>query len=234
MLVPKIEQNVLVSENSELTRVIEIDSINIKPEFYDVDNALDDKERDKFIKYVEKIVRKSPEYKTYIGFLKNELNLTKCTFMPQIDINEIKNVGLEFHHYPFTLYDLVSIIVDNKIINNEIKLDPFLISEEIMKLHYENVVGLVPLSKTVHELVHAGKLFIPLNYVFGNYEKFLNKYNWNINGFGDKLGIIKQMSENIENGQDNDLFSIQKIFTEINVKDIETPKYIEVEKLEYA
>jgi hypothetical protein len=38
------------------------------------------------------------------------------------------------------------------------------------------MVGLIPLSVTVHELVHNGNLFIPLQNVYGNYLQFLEEY----------------------------------------------------------
>jgi len=50
--------------------------------------------------------------------------------------------------------------------------DSFLIASEIMRLHYAGYIGLVPLTKTLHEMAHAGKLFIGLENVFGNFQKF--------------------------------------------------------------
>ena len=42
--------------------------------------------------------------------------------------------------------------------------------------HYRMVVGLIPLSETVHELVHNGFLFIPTYAPFGYYKKFYQDY----------------------------------------------------------
>ena len=42
--------------------------------------------------------------------------------------------------------------------------------------HYRLNVGLIPLSETVHELVHNGYLFIPTNYVYGDYKTFVQIY----------------------------------------------------------
>ena len=50
------------------------------------------------------------------------------------------------------------------------------IAEEVINLHYGNVVGMARLSKTSHQLTHAGKLFIPLDSVFGNVNEFVNRY----------------------------------------------------------
>ena len=44
-----------------------------------------------------------------------------------------------------------------------------------MEKHFNNEVGLVPLSVTAHELVHnSTKLFLPLTVVYGNYSAFLD------------------------------------------------------------
>ena len=50
-------------------------------------------------------------------------------------------------------------------------------------LHYENKVGLVPLSKTIHQIIHSSeknqthKLFVPLYMVYGNYQEWLEEYS---------------------------------------------------------
>ena len=59
-------------------------------------------------------------------------------------------------------------------------MDYFDVSEEVMKVHYQNMVGLIPLSTTVHEIVHDGQLFIPLQAVKGNFVKFFSKYEEDI------------------------------------------------------
>jgi len=52
-----------------------------------------------------------------------------------------------------------------------------LIADEVMEKHFNNEVGLVPLSVTAHELVHnSTKLFLPLTVVYGNYSAFLDEY----------------------------------------------------------
>jgi len=138
-----------------------------------------------FIKKVESLVRGSLEYRSYIDSLKFELDLTNCKFFKNLDINDY-NFSLEFHHYPYTLYDITSIIINKKVCQYGKNMeefansfDPFIIADEVTKLHYENLVGLIPLSKVVHELAHNGKIFIPLNkdYVFGNWNKFTLTYS---------------------------------------------------------
>jgi len=125
----------------------------------------------KFVKNIEKDIRKSDEYSSYLWNLRN-LGMESCSFLG--NVND-ENATIEFHHYPFTLYDIVSTVVDKRLYNKE-PTSTFLVAAEVLKLHFDNKIGLIPLSKTVHELVHAGEIFINLNQVFGNYQQFVNEY----------------------------------------------------------
>jgi hypothetical protein len=82
---------------------------------------------------------------------------------------------LEMHHYPFTLYELCEIVMKKQFASN-IPVNTFTIADEVLRLHYENVIGLVPLSVTVHQLVHAGRIFLKLSQTFGNITKFITDY----------------------------------------------------------
>ena len=53
----------------------------------------------------------------------------------------------------------------------------YLDADEVMECHYLNRVGLIPLSKTIHEMVHkSDKIFIPLHLVYGRYKEFFDVY----------------------------------------------------------
>ena len=45
-----------------------------------------------------------------------------------------------------------------------------------MALHFKNKVGIVPLSVTMHDLVHSGSIFLNLKQVFGRVIDFLEEY----------------------------------------------------------
>ena len=80
------------------------------------------------------------------------------------------------HHEPFTLFDYVQVIL-NKYIDEGKEVRDLMIADEVMELHYANKVGLVPLSKTAHQIVHnSSKLLVPLNMVYGNYNEFVSEY----------------------------------------------------------
>lgn len=137
-------------------------------------SIMNEKEKVKLIKNIERIARSSMEYKQYIKFLKDEIDMTKCTYFNGVN-NKNKRVSIEIHHEPFTLFDITQMVVD-KTLDEGKPLNLFLLAEEVMKIHYMGLVGLLPLSVTVHELVHNGKLFIPLQCVYGNFVKFLETY----------------------------------------------------------
>lgn len=134
----------------------------------------DEKAIKRFIKNVEKLIRTSKEYKTYIELLRtncHELNHDNLL----INITS-GDVDLEFHHYPFSLYDIVDICMTQHIID-ETNFTSFSLAKEVMELHYKHLIGLVPLTKTTHELAHAGAIFISKKQIFGDVDGFSKKYN---------------------------------------------------------
>jgi hypothetical protein len=131
----------------------------------------------KTLKYIERQVRNSYEYRSYIKYLKEELDLTKCALLPSIDTKEIA-VGLEFHHFPFTLYDITETIAKNIIDESEDKIASTIdIAERVISEHYQNNIGLVPLTKTIHEMAHNNSIYIPMKSINGNYKKFISDYS---------------------------------------------------------
>ena len=161
------------SDTPRVTRTIH----NIEPLSYTV-NIFTDKDKTKFVTECEKLIRQSLEYKDYIAFLKQNMDMTSCSFFNNIT-NENRRCSIHIHHEPFTLFD-ITLAVTNRFIREKIPLDYFDVSEEVMKVHYQNMVGLIPLSTTVHEIVHDGQLFIPLQAVKGNFVKFFSKYEEDI------------------------------------------------------
>ena len=161
------------SDTPRVTRTIH----NIEPLSYTV-NIFTDKDKTKFVTECEKLIRQSLEYKDYIAFLKQNMDMTSCSFFNNIT-NENRRFSIHIHQETFTLFD-ITLAVTNRFIREKIPLDYFDVSEEVMKVHYQNMVGLIPLSTTVHEIVHDGQLFIPLQAVKGNFVKFFSKYEEDI------------------------------------------------------
>lgn len=145
------------------------------PEFdfitYDLE---DDKEFSKFLKDIEKEVRASFEYRHMIDYLKNYMGMDQCAFI-QVSNKDNYNIKIEIHHYPFTLFDIVQIVYRKRAASFE-PLDVQMIAKEVTMLHYKLLIGLIPLSVTVHQLAHEGKIFIPVQNVLGRYKLFVDQY----------------------------------------------------------
>lgn len=188
MRIPKIEN---YHNDGKYTNIF-IPKISSPDRTYHIMN---EKDKVKLIKTVERTVRRSIEYKQYVQYLKNEIDMTMCTFFTKVSNKSNPKVSIEIHHEPFTLFDIVQTVVE-KFISDEEDLNPFMIAEEVMLLHYKNMVGLVPLSITVHQLVHDGKLFIPLQNVYWDFTRFLTEYDPYIsNDLRDALQIKLKMSK---------------------------------------
>lgn len=135
----------------------------------------DEKDYKKFISDVERSVRKSFEYRNFINYLRDNMQMNQCAYLEGVNNTEGFDIKIEIHHYPFTLYDIAQIVTKKRIYYKE-SISLNMVAKEITKLHYQLLVGLIPLSETVHELVHAGRLFIDVNKVIGNYNTFVNMY----------------------------------------------------------
>ena len=156
----------------------EIINVKIETEDYDIKECYisdDDEITEKQIKYIEHQIRNSYEYKQYIQYLKKELDLNKCELLPGIDPN-IDPVSIELHHYPISLYDITEAVLNYELNNTSNPVSTFDVSELVMKEHYENNIGLVPLTSTLHEMAHNNSITIPLNIINGNYSNFIDKY----------------------------------------------------------
>ncbi len=145
--------------------------------FYTTDQFETDKAKISFIKTVEKTIRGSVEYRRFIKYIKEELELTNCTVLSGIDSTEVK---IEMHHTPFTLFDLVEIIL-NRRLSLGIPISTFSMAEESMVAHYQGIVGLVQLSQTMHELVHSNRISISRDEIIGNVKGFFDVYEVHFN-----------------------------------------------------
>lgn len=192
----------------------------------------------KYIKEIEKIIRNSFEYKNYVQMLRTEFDLNQCRFYDNIDISELK-ISIELHHYPASLFDIVAAVRESLKESNMINAyKTFDVANLVMKLHYEGIIGLVPLTKTNHDLTHNGELFIPLNdkYVFGDYEKLFNDERLVFdNLFFEKLNVIKKKTSEYEITGENlteSLFENKEI--KIEMKEAISPMKINKEESETA
>jgi hypothetical protein len=162
----------------------------------------------KFIKGAEKIIRTSEEYKAYKAYLMNEIGLDHCMVMQ--GITEEK-ATIEMHHGPvLTLFDYCAIVLDSAIANGE-TMSTFKLAKVVLEEHFKNNVQVVMLSKTAHQLVHTGKLFIHPSQAWGNINAFLDTY---VDGLSAEQ--IETINEYIALSEqnlstDNGLFSVEGV-----------------------
>lgn len=177
------------------------------------------------IKRMEKIVRASGEYRDYTFFLRKNMDMNSCAFFHNISKETGSKVRVEIHHAPLTLFDLGYIILERAIAEGD-EIDDLLLAEELAEAHYNNLVGLIPLSKTLHELVHPKEgepLVIPLYMVYGNYIGFLKKYRkyWENNEV--IKGKLDRFMEQTKEIKESDFDMLKERFTYIKVDGFELP-----------
>lgn len=155
-----------------------------------------------FVKAVENLVRKHDDYKKYIKYLREDIGLTRCQVLSNIESNdENDKTKIEMHHGPIlTLFDLASIITDWAIANEK-KITTFYIAELLLQEHFNNNVQVVMLSTTVHEQVHAGNVWINVNQAFGNLSAFIDKYFEGLN-----ISQVKKINDYIEKSIEHDSY----------------------------
>lgn len=152
-------------------KLVQIPTCDFEP--YDLD---DEKSFKTYISDIEKEVRGSFEYRQFINYLRNFMDMSQCAFLEKAHNRETFDIKIEIHHYPFTLYDICNIVYNKREYYHE-SLEVEMVAKEIMELHYKLIIGLVPLSETVHKLVHNARLFIPITNVLGRYDLFMLYYD---------------------------------------------------------
>ena len=189
----------MIGENSMMSiPVNEVDVIKIPEnvpdfEFEDYD-LMDDKDREKYIVDLERHVRSSFEYRQMVQYLREYMNMNSCAFIPNISNETNRRVRIEIHHSPFTLRDICCVILNKRMKNGEM-LTIESVGYEVMFVHYSLMVGLIPLSETVHELVHTQYLFVPTNKVYGYYKAFVQTYyNYIDPELLDKLDELEKLT----------------------------------------
>ena len=188
-------------------------------------------QKKKCIKRIESVVRKSMEYRDFIQYLKDYMDMRHCAFFPNINNQggENRKIKIEIHHEPFTLYDIVSVVLDKHIALGY-PINELYIAEEVMKLHYDNMVGLVPLSKTIHQVItRSNKIFVPLQMVNGNYRQFLVDYEEWIPEY-----LVEKLDQKILETQSvtSDSFkAIDRKFTYVEIDGVTLPQRIQEEKV---
>ena len=202
----------------ENTQIMIMD--NIPPyntEDYDLFNEKDFK---KYIDDIERMVRSSREYREAVQYMRKFINMNTSLFFQNINNIETAKIKIELHHHPFTLYDIV-ITVFNKRSRLQESLDIELVAKEVAYLHYFLVIGLVPLSRTEHKLVHNQALFIPLELngkpiVLGDYNKFVEMYERDIpEDTMIRFNTYKELTKNYNQAINTEILKISPTYLQL-------------------
>lgn len=203
----------IVDKNNNQASILVIDEIPpYDREEYDL---FDDKDFKKYTADVERIIRSSFEYRKLINYLREYMDMNKCSFFENISNANTTKIKIHIHHHPLTLYDIVMTVFSKRSFYGE-SLEVEMVAKEAMYVHYFLMVGLIPLSETVHTLVHAQALFIPLDRVMGNWEEFLDTYGEFVPiETMDKIERYKQETVNFIDSKNRELLKQEPIYIQL-------------------
>lgn len=168
-----------------------------------------------FVKACERLIRHSSEYDSFRLQIA-EMGLTKCQVLGHIDSDGEDGVDIEMHHGPIlTLFDYCAIVIDWMIYHKE-KITTFRVARRVLDEHFEGNVQVVMLSKTVHQLVDTGQIFINFRQGVGNINNFLKKYRDGLNPERiQKINRYIDMSQEFDS-YDNDILALKNTITDWN------------------
>lgn len=179
-----------------------------------------DKQRVNLVKKIEAYCRTSLEYGDLINYLRKYVNMDQCTFLSNFKAGKRKGM-IEIHHAPFTLFSIVDIVM-RKHEDTIGVIDEFDVCEEVMRLHYSGLVGLVPLSVTCHQLVHDNKLQVPLWCIYGKFVEFTKKYyNWipdeTLAVLNEQVQLSQKFRDNPETLREaNKILDVQFVYLDVD------------------
>ena len=168
----------IIYDKTKITPVIDAETSLYKiPYFKDIDYFSNMDSYVNFVKGVEKAVRTNDRYKKYISYLKKEIKLNRCQVLKNVTDEDFDNSGgIEMHHGPiFNLFDYCAIILEYFIIKHW-KISTARVADVVLNEHQMNRIQVVMLSESMHELVHAKKIFINHHQAYGDLNAFLDKY----------------------------------------------------------
>ena len=136
----------------------------------------DDRARTNFIKQVVNLIRRSQEYGRYRKYLLEHVELNSCSILSNLSDEEAVTAGLELHHYPLTLFDCVELALGEALQGGQIRVTTFALANHVLAAHWRGHVGLVPLTKTLHEAAHALQITLDPRSVYGNWQVYLDQH----------------------------------------------------------
>lgn len=155
--------------------------------------------------------RHSKLYKQYKNYL-YELGLNRCQVLGiTSDMAEV-----EMHHNFLTIYDIAYMICEH-VLNTEGQINTFRLIKLLKEVHRRNLVPIVMLSKTAHQMFHNNREFVlPGPMCFGFWMEFIRIFNRGIStDIANKIiyyinDSLEYKNSNYEMIPDNDLLTVRK------------------------
>lgn len=176
-------------------------------------NLTNEKDRREFIMGTERIIRTSNDYKCYIAHLKEDVpGCRSCALFNHINDDM---VPLEMHHGPvFTLAEITTIVLNHYVRNGK-EINSFLIADEILEDHFDNLIQTVMLSKMAHAVVSDKKIgkeaYISMDHAIGDIVGFITKYNDAITYYEiNKLRNYLYMADLYEKNEGTSIYTFLK------------------------
>jgi len=142
---------------------------------------------DTYKKFIDNCIarfRHSRTYTNYKSYL-YELGLNSCQVMSNINSDM---ASIEMHHNGLTIFD-ITLIITNHLLATENCVCSFDVVIHLKRVHRANMVPLVMLSKSMHQLNHNNDDFlIPTSMTFGFWTELLKEYH-----YGITFGIAKKL-----------------------------------------
>ncbi len=184
---------------------------------YDVDDydLFNEKDFKKYIDDIERLVRSSREYREFVQYLRKYMDMNSSVFLKNVNNIETAKIKIELHHTPFTLYDIVLTVFNKRSRTGE-SLDVTMVAKEVAYIHYFLYVGLIPLSKTEHKLVHNQALFVPINLVLGKYDEFIEMYKQDIpEDAMSRYNTYKELTANYNQAMNTQVLEINPTYLQM-------------------
>ena len=145
---------------------------------------------------IERCIRSSIEYRGWTFWQKIHNKQSTCIAL-NIDAFDYDNITLEMHHYPFSLFDVCWTIGLKMLseLSEDAIYTTFDIASKVITEHFKDIIGLVPMTKTYHQMYHEGLYTIDSSKIHGDYKLFIEKYKNFIpeivlDRYNEKIGVI--------------------------------------------
>lgn len=125
---------------------------------------------------IERTIRTSREYRVTVFWHKSKHSLSVDS-IDNLDSYDYDKLTVDMHHYPLTLYDICYLVGSKMLADNPDKeFLTFDIASEVIREHFNDTIGIVPLLRSDHEKTHEGLLNLTPDMIHGDYTAFIDKY----------------------------------------------------------